>query len=72
MVIATSVRTALTFRKFGPPESPKHVPPSPVEGFCDSRIYPPFSASKLDRHEGELRPDVTRRYQCVSDPSGRL
>ena len=32
----------------------------------------PLAWPDHDRDEGELRPDVTRRYQCVSDPSGRL
>ena len=35
MVIAAIV--SVVPMKFGPPESPKHVPPAPTDAFCVSR-----------------------------------
>ena len=46
IVIAASIRVPLTLVKFGPPESPKHVPPLPVDGFCDNRRKLLFKALK--------------------------
>ena len=35
-VVATTRLLVTPPRKCGPPESPRHVPASPVEGFCDN------------------------------------
>ena len=36
-VIVIAAMTSVSPRKFGPPESPYHVPPLPVEGFIEIR-----------------------------------
>jgi hypothetical protein len=53
IVMATNNRAPWWLKKFGPPESPKHVPPFPVAKFCDRRRKPGFS--ELNDEKANMR-----------------